>query len=108
MGVLRVSGSLQQVLSDGIDKAIKIQHAVVANHVQRVRRRRPDADSAEIIAALEKHYLATLTGTGAAVGAAAAVPGVGAVAALALIAADTAASSRPPRCSRWRSPRSAA
>ncbi len=62
------------LLTDSIDKAIRVQYSVVANHVQRVRRRHPGAEPAEIIAALEKQYLATVTRTGAAVGAVAAMP----------------------------------
>ena len=62
------------LLADSIDKAIRIQYSVVANHVQRVRRRHPGAGRAEIIAALEKQYLATVTSTGAVAGAAAAMP----------------------------------
>ncbi|MGH3995386.1 MAG: hypothetical protein ACRDSN_23330, partial [Pseudonocardiaceae bacterium] len=51
---------------------------------------RPGATPAEIVAVLEKQYLATVTGTGAAVGGVAAAPGVGTVAALALSGGETA------------------
>ncbi|HEV7452069.1 MAG TPA: hypothetical protein VGO16_11925 [Pseudonocardiaceae bacterium] len=77
--------------SDGIDKAIRIQHSVVANHVQRIRRRHPDATPGEIVAALEKKYVATVTSTGAAVGAAAAAPRIGPAVALALTVAESTA-----------------
>jgi hypothetical protein len=77
--------------SDGIDKAIRIQHSVVANHVQRIRRRHPGATPGEIVAALEKKYVATVTSTGAAVGAAAAAPRIGPAVALALTVAESTA-----------------
>ena len=79
------------LLTDSIDKAIRIQYSVVANHVQRVRRRHPDAEPAEIVAALEKQYLATVTCAGAAVGAAAATPRSGSRMTRKLIAAEGAA-----------------
>jgi hypothetical protein len=79
------------VLTDSIDRAIGVQYSVVANHVQRVRRRHPGAEPAEIIAALEKQYLATVTCAGAAVGAAAATPRSGSGVARKLVAVEAAA-----------------
>ena len=79
------------LLTDSIDKAIRIQYSMVANHVQQVRRRHPDAEPTEIIAALEKQYLATVTGTGAVVGAAASTSRSGSRLARKLIATERAA-----------------
>ncbi|MGH3826795.1 MAG: DUF7662 domain-containing protein [Pseudonocardiaceae bacterium] len=76
--------------SDGTDKAIWIRHSDVVDHVRRVRQRHPGATLAELVAALEKTYIDTVTGTGAAVGAIAATPGVGSVVALALAATEGA------------------
>jgi hypothetical protein len=73
----------------GLGRVDQIQHSVVINHVQRVRRRHPDAGPAEIIMALEKQYLATVTASGAAVGAAAAAPSVGFGVALGLTTAES-------------------
>ncbi|MGH8839639.1 MAG: DUF7662 domain-containing protein [Jiangellaceae bacterium] len=78
------------LLTDSIDKAIRIQHSAVANHVRRVRRRHPGAAPAEIVAALEKTYLATLTSTGAAAGAVAAAPRARPAVALGLTIAESA------------------
>ncbi|HZA16382.1 MAG TPA: hypothetical protein VE645_05730, partial [Pseudonocardiaceae bacterium] len=78
-------------LADSIDRAIGFQYSVVANHVQRVRRRHPGAEPADIIAALEKQYLATVACAGAAAGAAAATPGSRSKVARKLIAAEAAA-----------------
>lgn len=78
-----------RVLTSGLENAIHVHQAAVTAYVQRARRRRPDASPAELIATLEKQYLAAVTGTGAAVGASAAAPGVGAGFALAVSAGET-------------------
>jgi hypothetical protein len=65
-----------------------VQQPVLARHVQRLRKRRPDATPADVVASLEKQYLAAVTGTGAAVGGTAAAPGVGTGVALALSAGE--------------------
>ncbi|MGH3695009.1 MAG: hypothetical protein ACRDRX_13660 [Pseudonocardiaceae bacterium] len=80
---------LPAVLLRGVERAISIQQAPVAAYVARMRRARPDADPAEIITLLERRYLATVTGTGAAVGGVAAVPAVGTGAALVLSGGET-------------------
>jgi hypothetical protein len=68
----------------GLDKALSLQQGQVVNHVRKMRRSRPDAAPAEIVAALERHYLATVAGLGAAAGGPAAMPGVGTAVSLAL------------------------
>ncbi|MGH3788596.1 MAG: hypothetical protein ACRDRG_19085 [Pseudonocardiaceae bacterium] len=80
---------LSSAVLRGLEKAISMQHAPVAGYVARLRRAQPDATPAEIIAGLEKRYLAAVTGSGAAVGGVAAAPGVGTGAALALSGAET-------------------
>ncbi|MGH3827329.1 MAG: hypothetical protein ACRDQX_09175 [Pseudonocardiaceae bacterium] len=87
MGVGRVG--LTEVLLRGVEKAMDMQQAPVAGYVARLRRTRPDTTPSEVIAVLEKRYLAVVTGAGAAVGGAAAVPAVGAVLALALSSGET-------------------
>ncbi|MGH3774750.1 MAG: DUF7662 domain-containing protein [Pseudonocardiaceae bacterium] len=79
------------LLTDSIDKAIRLQHSVVANHVRRIHRRHPGATPAEIVAALEKKYVATVTSTGAAVGVVGAAPRARSAVALALTVAESAA-----------------
>lgn len=88
MGGRRVD--LSTVLLRGLEKAIGIQQSPAAGYVARLRSARPDATPAEIIAVLEKQYLSVVTGTGAAVGGAAAAPGVGTVLALTLSGGETA------------------
>lgn len=81
---------LPEMLHRALEKAIASQRSPVAGYVARLRRARPDATPAEIVTVLEKQYLRAVTGTGAAVGGAAAVPGVGTVAALALSGGEVA------------------
>ena len=78
------------LLQRTLEKAIALAQSPVAGYVARLRRARPLASPAEIIAVLEKQYLATVTGTGAAVGGVAVAPGIGTVAALALTGGETA------------------
>src|SRR5918997_1279492 len=75
---------LPEVLRSALDKAIGLQQSLVAGYVARLRRARPGATPAEIIAVLEKQYLRAATGTGTAVGGVAAAPGVGTAVALTL------------------------
>ncbi|HKR49212.1 MAG TPA: hypothetical protein VJT72_06455 [Pseudonocardiaceae bacterium] len=88
--VVAVFGRLPQVLLRGLDKALDVQQAPVAGYVARLRRSRPDATPSQIIVVLEKQYLAAVTSTGAAVGGAAAAPGVGTILALTLSSGETA------------------
>lgn len=86
---LRASAGVGQALTSGLEKALHAQQSAVTAYVQRARRRRPDATPAELIVTLEKQYLTAVTGTGAAVGASAAAPGVGTSFALAVSAGET-------------------
>lgn len=79
------------MLLSTVDKVLSVQQAVVEAHIARVRRSRPDASPAEIIKRLEKQLMAAATSSGAAVGAAAAAPGVGTAAAAALGAGESVA-----------------
>lgn len=91
MAQARVIGAeLPEVLNLGVEKAIGVQQSVVAGYVGHLRRAHPDATPAQIVSGLERRYLATVTGSGAAVGGAAAAPGIGSGVALALSAGETA------------------
>jgi hypothetical protein len=85
-----VGPKMPALLQRALEKAIALAQSPVAGYVDRLRRARPLASPAEIITVLEKQYLATVTGTGAAVGGAAVAPGIGTVAALALTGGETA------------------
>ena len=58
-------------------------------YVERLRDGNPDATPAEIVTKLEKHYLAAVMASGAAVGSAAAFPGIGTLVALSAVAGET-------------------
>ncbi|MEV4622590.1 hypothetical protein AB0J74_28250 [Asanoa sp. NPDC049573] len=81
----------QRVL-DLLDKAIGIQGPLVRKNIARARQRNPEATPAEVIRNLERMYVSALAGTGAAVGGAAAAPGVGTGVALALSAGEALSS----------------
>ncbi|GAA3775292.1 hypothetical protein GCM10022379_48150 [Micromonospora maritima] len=81
----------QRVL-DLLDKAIAIQSPLVAKNIARARQRNPEATPEQVIRSLERMYVSALTGTGAAVGGAAAAPGVGTGVALALSAGEALSS----------------
>lgn len=72
-----------------IDRAARLQGPAVAKYVASLRADNPDDSPAQIIERLEKRFMLTVTGSGAAVGAAAAVPGVGTLAAIGAIGAET-------------------
>ena len=82
----KVEGAVKAVLDDGS----RLQAPTVIKYVDRVRRSHPNDSPAEIIERLEKMFLIAVTGSGSAVGAAAAAPGVGTAAALAAAGAETA------------------
>lgn len=65
-----------------VDAAIRLPASRIHHRVDRHRRARPGASPAEIIARLEKEYRFQVAGIGGAVGATAAVPGLGTAVAL--------------------------
>lgn len=80
-----------RVLHAAVERALRVQQPVAASHVARIRRNRPDATPADVIATLDKQYLVTVGGTGAAAGGVAFLPGVGTAASLASGAAEAVA-----------------
>lgn len=81
----------QRVL-DLLDKAIDSQTPLVRKNVARARQRNPESTPAQVLRNLERMYVSALTGTGAAVGGAAAAPAVGTAVALALSAGEALSS----------------
>lgn len=73
-----------------LDRAQRLQAPAVGRYVARLRRKYPDDSPAEIIARLERRYLNTVIAAGSAVGAAAAVPGVGTFTAMTAMTGETA------------------
>ena len=70
-------------------KAQRLQGPAVARYVEKIRASHPDETPEQIIRRLEKQYLVTVTSSGGAVGATAAFPGVGTMAALSAVAGES-------------------
>ena len=79
-----------RALAQIIERSSRIQGPVATAYVERLRRASPEAAPAVITAKLEKRYLSAVTASGAAVGSAALLPGVGTLAALSAAAGETA------------------
>jgi len=82
-------GAVARALSHIIEGSSRVQSPAVKAYVDRLRGHDPSATPAEIVTRLEKHYLAAVMASGAAVGSAAAFPGIGTIAALAAVAGET-------------------
>lgn len=81
---------MESTIVSVLDNASRLQAPAVAKYVERVRRAHPDETPAQIVERMEKMFLTAVTGSGSAVGAAAAVPAVGTVASIAAVGAETA------------------
>lgn len=79
-----------RALANVIERASRSQGPLAKNYVDRLRRTDPGASPAAIVAKLEKRYLAAVAASGAAVGSAAALPGLGTVTAVTAAAGETA------------------
>ncbi|MDG3015341.1 hypothetical protein [Speluncibacter jeojiensis] len=85
----RPTGDAHPLLA-ALDKGIAVPTPVIVGSVARIRRAHPDEPPALILARLEKRFLDTVTSSGAAVGAAAAIPAAGTGTALAAVGGETA------------------
>jgi len=83
------SGVSARMLSNILESSTRLQAPAVRAYVARLRRTNPDASPAAIVTKLEKHYLSAVMASGAAVGSAAAWPGIGTVVALSAVAGET-------------------
>ena len=82
-------GAAAKALSHILEGGARVQAPAVAAYVNRLREHKPGATPAEIIAKLETHYLAATMASGAAVGSAAAFPGIGTIVAMSAVAGET-------------------
>jgi hypothetical protein len=82
-------GAAAKVLSAIIERGARVQAPAVKAYVDRIRAHSPNATPAEIVTRLEKQYLAAVMASGAAVGSAAALPGIGTLAAMSAVAGET-------------------
>ena len=88
-----MAGTLEPVrtgLTSALDKALHLNQGMVDAYLARARRSRPDAAPAEIVASLERQYLAAVTTLGIGAGATAAMPGTGTAVGLAVNLAEVA------------------
>jgi len=83
------AGAAAKALSHILERGARVQAPALAAYVQRLRRIFPDASPAEIVAKLEKRYVGAAMASGAAVGSAAAFPGIGTIAAMSAVAGET-------------------
>lgn len=83
------AGMSAKLLSNVLESSARLQAPAVKAYVARLRRNRPQDTPAQIVARLEKQYLAAVMASGAAVGSAAAFPGIGTLAALSAVAGET-------------------
>ncbi|MCQ9368909.1 hypothetical protein NQ036_11735 [Brevibacterium sp. 91QC2O2] len=74
-----------------LGKAVSVQRPVVLAYLRAVRRAHPDVGPDRIARIVTNHYLWATTGSGAAVGAGAVVPGIGTAVGLGLATAETGA-----------------
>lgn len=70
-----------RALAQVIERSSRIQGPAAQAYVARLRRAHPGASPAKIVAKLEKRFLSVVTASGAVVGAAATLPGIGTLAA---------------------------
>ena len=89
LGPDKRASKLDHTVANLLDNGSKLQAPAVTRYVERLRRAHPDESPAQIVARMEKMFLRTVTGTGSAVGATAAVPGIGTIAVLGAAAAET-------------------
>lgn len=83
------AGMSARVLSQVLEAGSRVQAPAIKAYVSKMRRDDPMATPADIITKLEKRYLAAVMASGAAVGSAAAFPGIGTLTALSAVAGET-------------------
>ncbi|QYH19920.1 hypothetical protein JKI95_02190 [Corynebacterium aquatimens] len=83
------AGPIGRAFISAVDKAVHLQSGTIRAYVHWLRRQNPDASPEEIQNLMAKHFRNTVTGTGAGVGATAAVPGIGLITGSAAVAAES-------------------
>ena len=83
------AGPLGRAFIGAVDKAVQLQTSTIRTYVDWLRRENPDATPAQIQQIMDKHLKNTVTGTGAGVGATAAVPGIGLITGAAAVAGES-------------------
>ena len=84
-----VSGPAAGVVTAALRRAIRTQSGLARSYVRRLRDSHPDESPAQIRKRLDTTFLGAVTASGAAVGATAAVPGIGTLVAFGAIGAES-------------------
>ncbi|WP_283634150.1 hypothetical protein [Mycolicibacterium poriferae] len=82
-------GAAARVLSQILERGARVQAPAVKAYVARLRAADPAATPTDIVTRLDKHYRAAVMASGAAVGSAAAFPGIGTLVAMSAVAGET-------------------
>ncbi|MBK4137139.1 hypothetical protein GWO52_01315 [Corynebacterium macginleyi] len=83
------SGRFTKALLSSLDRAVSVQSGVISKYVENLKKRHPDATDQELQGFIDKHFISITTGTGAAAGASASVPGIGFITGAAAIGAES-------------------
>ncbi|PRQ12302.1 hypothetical protein C1Y63_01740 [Corynebacterium sp. 13CS0277] len=83
------AGASGRILITALNKAVHMQTGLIEGYVDWLRSKHPDASPYEIQALMDKHIMRFATGSGAGVGAAAAVPGIGFATGAAAVGAES-------------------
>ena len=82
-------GAAAKALSQILERGARVQAPAVKAYVARLRAADPAATPTDIVTRLDKHYRAAVMASGAAVGSAAAFPGIGTLVAMSAVAGET-------------------
>lgn len=83
------SGRFTRALLSSLDRAVSVQSGVISKYVKNLKKHHPDATDQELQGFINKHFINITTGTGAAAGASASVPGIGLFTGAATIGAES-------------------
>ena len=76
-------------LLNSLDRAVAVQSGVIIKYVDNLKKRNKDASPQQLQELIDKHFMNIITGTGAAAGASAAIPGIGLVTGAATVGAES-------------------
>lgn len=82
-------GQPKPALQGALQRAVESQRPMVRANLRRLRRKYPQATPGELAIRLDREFINAVTGSGAAIGATAIVPGIGTIASMGISAAAT-------------------
>lgn len=87
--VFTSEGMPKPAVQQALSRAVESQRPLVRANLRRMRRRFPEASPAELAFKLDRDFVNAVTGSGAAIGATAVIPGIGTLASLGISAGAT-------------------